>query len=425
MGVHAASFPIACALALTLAACSQGTRSVPRIHSAATLSSPPSVVSVNEYDGLSYCVQSSTAVVAFFSDGDPTLTVPGSGNLSSMIVERGSTKYLVVASFDSNDRARLYRYHDADEDGIPDESTELELLDLGPTPAYITSVSLLSDGTTYLLDARCQDILVATDTDNDTWPDTVSSTPFAMSSAFGDLLEVRAIRAMSVGDVRGAISYSSQSELLTRGQSALVSRFQDTNADGVADSGGFELPQFATLRVFGVPAAGHQQIWVKATAGHTVTAFALDAQYVPTTQLGSVVVQNQEWTSMSLSRALVHDEWIVVSLATEPGSGVRSRVWTARAQIVETEPTVVDIGGGTIEVRGLNLDENMEVTLVTADDVVRELSFEIEDERTATVTIPALPAAAEGPAYLIITDPDEPEAPTAVEVHINDLTSGS
>ena len=143
--------------------------------------------------------------------------------------------YLMVGTVrDVDGRFSLYRIRLTEGMGRPDASTRTRIL-ATDHPAYVTCVARCAEtNDLYLLDRRCQDILRARDMDNDGWADEIAVEPFARSSEFPTLLELRGIFVKGVGRVSGSRIHIGPLDRIKFGwleDLVLV----DADGDGVAD----------------------------------------------------------------------------------------------------------------------------------------------------------------------------------------------
>ena len=150
------------------------------------------------------------------ADLQKTLTVPGAHVTLLERWEVSGADYLIVGTVDSSDVFELFRYHDSSGDGFPDASTETSIFGTSPSKAYVTSIAkIVGSDDVFVLDRRCQDILLVKDSNNDGWPNALNTAPFAKSDDHSNLLNARALMSSTQSvviatgqDFRSSISWN-------------------------------------------------------------------------------------------------------------------------------------------------------------------------------------------------------------------------
>ena len=222
-----------------IAACNDDTARTPilRSQSQVLLQTPPETYSAGVFGfGLwSWETHEGVARVTFYPSstqlGDEfSIDVPGVTAMVADTLLKDDTWYFLVGTIDQSEAFSLYRYRDDDGDGTPDASTETLLLST-TGPEYITSITEGEDGALYMLDRRCQDILVARDTNSDAWADSLQATPFALAQDFPDLLRGGYLVADGADQVRVYRMQPPTGQLGQMPYYVLV----DSDSDGIAD----------------------------------------------------------------------------------------------------------------------------------------------------------------------------------------------
>ena len=287
--------------------------------------------------------------------------------------------------------------------------------DSGTTPAYVTYIARVpGSDTIYLLDRRCQDIWVAKDTDSDGFPEDLQSTPFAQSATYPDLLEGRMLVVAEEGTVdvpskEFSVGYDDHPAYFDFKSD--IYKLKDTDANGVADTSSTWQHVSGAPTLYGRPFDGQTVLKIAGTEGAVVELWGVaELDDSPITQLGSVALGAGDWTPLTLPNGLSEDDSVRLNYAAAPGDGIVMRVWKDLPQIVGLSDRVVDVAGESIDLNGVNLHSNVVVRLRTGDDlsVVHLLTVVVHDSESATVTIPALPAAAVGTAMFEMYDPAHP-----------------
>ncbi len=128
---------------------------------------------------------------------------PGGTVMGVGIARKDGKEYLLVATrANATSGCTIRCYYDKNGDDVPDASTGRTLVSTGSQPCYITSMDVNDDfSKLFMLDRRCQDVLYATDTDGNGWPDTMATSPCARSADFPNLKRAGFIRASGTKDV--------------------------------------------------------------------------------------------------------------------------------------------------------------------------------------------------------------------------------
>jgi hypothetical protein len=313
-----------------------------------------------------------------------------------------------VGGVTSSDAFRLYRMNDATGDGIPDGCTLTLVFSTAPASAYVTSVARsLSGNTAYILDRRCQDICVVEDTNSDGWPDSVVSTPFALSSTFPSLLDARSITVEVHGDAVTVVARPEgpgvASPALQRGGTFVA--YADTNGDGVADTETFgtsddRLPQLDVAHG-GVPFDGQTTLRTyspEAAEGKTVQVATIDQNGDDIAVLGSAVVDAAGYSNVAMSPALAQGDSIAIRYATSPAD--RS-VWVVRPQVPQLLRVTSGLGdpasANSVSISGLGLVAGMSVYYLTprATDASQAVGvpFSLNSSTEVVVSLPLLAGA--------------------------------
>ncbi len=367
--------------------------------SSVALNSPPDVVSTSGLvadDDFMFLTDGSACVRVSKGDLSSTsqeVNVTGSKVLWADKWEVDSVAYLVVSVVDASDIASLYRYHDSDSDGLPDESTETLLFHSGTAKMYITDgVWGGEDGHLYFLDRRCQDIQVAEDTDDDGWPDTICSTAFALSSAHPELLGVRSIAPEMTGLVGEIYGPNAGGAQLVGGARFVM---YDADDDLVAEAFFYEPGQMLAPSTWGVPYSGQTSIDVDGgtgSNGSTAEIWEVDANYDDVASLGSVVLGSDGKGTITLSRALVEDEVLSVRFDGKEDDHHLPVVMGDQPQLLELvyDNPLPLAAATTITMKGLNLTLGMTVRVRdVAKDTESDLAVAtLVSSTEATVTIP-------------------------------------
>jgi hypothetical protein len=360
--------------------------------SQAVLDSPPGVVLGGWVNGWVFTVDEDSTTIEFANSSgeheDTSIVVPGEHLLLVETAFEADTVYLLAGALDAAERLKLYRYHDATSDGAPDASTQVLLL-TSTEAMYVTDISRTDDGTTYMLDLRCQDVLVATDTNADDWPDQVVSTPFARSADFPKLLHTNAIRFTSSGKLLAMVDR--QMEALHLPHDIYV----DTNADLVADSHVVGPEGNRPIGMGGFLRADQDEVELEAESGQVVQVWELDAGGATVSQIGSATAGAGGAVSITLSRSLVAEERIGIKYASESHVQIDQVVISQIPQILRLDPQSVETNQNTtVHLYGRDFTTTMTVQLVDGAGTVHGLAASFIDSSHVTVTTPSI--AAEG-----------------------------
>lgn len=384
-------------LALALSGCGSGNPTPTTIQrSALVLTSPPTTCSVGEIGAWSWDATSDDDEIWFDGNGgqESTIEVPGVGVLCARLIEKNDVIYLLAGVIRADESFALYRYHDSNADEAPDQSTETLLFSTGIEEAYVTSFSIGADGRAFALDRRCQDILLITDANTDGWPDSLQMVPFAKSADFTELLDARFLLAHSTSVV-GA--YLTEPHISVAAESQAVTKYEDTNADNVADttevSGATSLNPRATLR----PYAGQTSVDLYAdlnAVGKLAQVWKLDSSGSDVAMLGSVTLTGTDGRGIGtapLSPALVLGDRVAFRFAGEAGNQMITEVVEAWPQIRHWSPPAVYEGvATTLTVYGANFQATMTLKLMKPDGSLQTQAFTLVNDGEMTVALPAM-----------------------------------
>jgi len=431
-----------CLLLLVLCSCGiQGPGPGPQGISSSNpkLTAPPVIGNHGSFsDAWNWTLADDSAVVTLHNTTDPdpapTLTLPA-GEVQVLVVTTWfrpavgeppysiiGTPYLLVGSIDAQDVFTLYRFHDTDSDGQPDQSSRTVLFDSGASPLYVTDLTPAGLGPDlYLLDARCQDVLRASDTSADGWPDQIETTPFAASADYEALEHVRMVDSAGPGVVDAPLQdrylpdgSRHSLHVLAHGKPWL--HLEDGDSDGVADAADVLPLGESSLAVYGRPFDGQKELDVAGEPGDTVEVWSIDADGEPDVMLGRVVLGTGPWTPLTLTPALAEGDDIGIRSQDQPDAWLVRKVWGAYPQILSVSSAVIDDDGATVRITGENLSAGTEAVLYTkAGTATRVLTLSVTDSRHGTVTIPAVRAEESGTAKLAVkASSQSPEAGTSL-----------
>jgi len=389
---------VVAALAILFSGCSGGEDQslLVSVRSQQVLSEPPDVELIGNFDAdWHYSTTNTSGSVTFLSEdgveAEVTIALPNAVRiLGATIREHGGNRYLVCSAIDSQEVLSVFRLHDLNGDDVPDASSIVELFDSGTEPLYVTSLSWSPNGDLYLLDRRCQDVLVAADTNQDGWPDTLRAIPFAKSEDFAQLLEARSIAS----EIAQAVHTIPDTETYVR-RVVPYWQFEDVNGDAVADTA-TKIPAGGLgIRVKGMPFDGQSSIEVAGQPGKTVEVWTVDGAGDNDTLLGSATVDPgslEFFTPVSLSPGLQLGQQIRVQYSNDAASGrlfVASKDWP---QITGVEGLWVEVGdsGGTIAIEGMNFTSSMKIKMATVTGNEYTLTTTYIDSEHATGAIPSL-----------------------------------
>ena len=300
-------------LLLALAAC--GDNSAPDeggstgfLRSSLVLTGPPVAAVIGNINDVRYegvVDETSGALSLEFKYLNPdSVSISGDVFQLGHVHEVAGAEYLLVGTLDASESFTMHRIHDATGDGIPDASTLTNLFDTGTTAMYITSVAVMADGTMYLLDKRCQDVLVATDTDSDGWADTVLSAPLARSADHEELLDSAWISAGLDDDDEIIVHVHTASVGSTVSPYAPIISIVDEDGDHVLDTFGAQPPSRKPIVIDGAtPYDGLMSLTLHGLlheADEGVEIWLLDAAGEEDVLLGSGSMPEAGTTSITL-----------------------------------------------------------------------------------------------------------------------------
>ncbi len=393
-------------LAMGIGGCgsSEPTPPAPRLTSPLVLSEPPTYVSGHgpigsaEFffgggiSGVEILPEAGTGVSKF------SVSIPGEQILMALVHLAGGTEYLLVGAIDTNEKFVLHRVHDSDDDGVVDASTLTSVFDSGTEKIYGMSLAVEGDRW-YLLDRRCQDVRLILDTDSDGLADAWKSTPFAKSADHSELLETRHLIKPSSGT--GVDAYSTLHEQPEAEPGRVELR--DSNSDDVSDTATTIAPKSITPVIYGHLFSGQDKVKVQADygSGQTAQVWDVDGSGDPSNLLGSILLSDDEFTEISLSRALVLDEEIVIKFS-DPGAEEEV------LEVGEDEPQYIDLSTvnlpigqvNTIEVEGYGFTSTTTYTLETKDEQSITIAATFNSSTSVTLAVPILTAASLGNATL-------------------------
>ena len=327
--------------------------------------------------------------------------------------DNGVITHFLVGCIDASERWSLFRFHDATGDTIPDASTRVLLLDTGSSSAYVTYLARApGSGTVYLLDRRCQDVLVATDTDSDGFPDHLDATPFAESAAHPALLRAHMLLAVDAWtiDAPERIRLSPDDRGAFARFQGDVLRLGDVNHDGRADTSSmWNLDPSPSM--YGQPYEGQVGVKVAGGQGAIAELWAVsELDNSPIALLGQVALGSGPWTALALGTPLTADAVVRLNYSDRREDGRILRVGKDTPQLCGVSTHTLRRTGDTVEVQGVNLHGNVVARLRTGAqfDDVHVLAVIVHDSESATLTIPELPASAVGTALLELEDPSNP-----------------
>jgi hypothetical protein len=327
--------------------------------------------------------------------------------------------YFLLGTLDANEQFSLFRFHDSSGDGIPDLSTQVLLLDSGTSPSYVTYLS--RPGTSsrlFLLDARCQDILLATDTNQDGWPDTVSGTPFAMADSYPILATAQLIRAVSDVEVMvpsgGIWHWTREANTVHRNAARPFYRYVDEDSDGIADDEVFvSSVHVSRPHMIGSPYGNQVILVVQGASGRTAQVWRLADDLEPIEELGSAVLLANP-VDIALSEPLTTGELVGVRYSDDEDSLSIDVVRETGPQVLSIDGVPLTTDGGTITLHGENLTSSMTVVLTTTESAYT-LSYQVVNSKEATATVPELDAEDAGLVMLSVR-PSSPSTASGRDV---------
>jgi len=396
-GIRAPIFDSVLLIGIFLVGCSGGEPESDgaRRVSAQVLSSPPEVIDSGHFDGeWHYSIRGDEAEVDFTSErsgGTSSVSIPGAtGILAASARELSGTRYLVVCAIGSQESISVLRMHDTTGDGMPDASTLVELFDSDSEPLYVTSLAWSDGGRLYMLDRRCQDIRLATDSDSDGWPDVLRSIPYAKSDDYAQLLDTFAVVSPAGGTVDALTDWSPASR-----RKIPYWQFVDSDLNGVADGASKVAEGGLGIAVKGMPFDGQSAVEVAGEPGRTVELWSVDSAGDNDSLLGSTSISSTSldyWVSLTVSPSLQLGATVRVQYENDFQSGRIFKVVRDWPQILGVGWLWVEVGdnGGTVEVEGLNFTSDMTIRMATISGNEYTLSTTFIDSENATGTIPSL-----------------------------------
>ncbi len=376
--------------AVVLPACQRAGSDAPRLiaRSQVVLLSPPTEFITGSLDGWLFSAQGGATTIEFsYTPGgqeDTDLVVPGVTLLLAQSDSHDGVRYLLVGTLDAAERYSLHRYHDTSGDGAPDAGTQ-SLLFTSVEPMYVTYLSRTAAGTTYLLDKRCQDILVATDSDGDAWPDQIAAAPFARSADHETLLDAGFIRMLSNGNLLAMINarmerFHSPHDI-----------FRDTDGDLVADVHVVGPEGDKPIYFSAFLSVGQDELTVAAQVGNVVEVWELDSSGATNVLLGSATVASNGRATISLTRTLAAGDEIGIKYASSTEIAITNTVIAKIPQVLDVEPkTALTNQNSTIVLTGQDFTTTMTVTLREMDGTTHTLTVQYIDTTTVNVTVPSL-----------------------------------
>lgn len=370
-----------------------GVESSPPGRSAVVLAHAPDTCSIGQFGPVTYRADSAEGMDIHFVPDDVSIGVPGIKLQFAQTVRVGGSEYLLVGSIDASDDFHLYRYADTTGDGVPDQSSEVQLFSSLGDPMFVTSVAMAADGSFFCLDRRCQDICVAIDTDSDGWGDTLQASPFARSQDFPAMLDARRVSGPASVDgvfVLGLMDVAGQDELGELPAWILTDSDSDGAADlltvvesrrariGAYDHIPFDGQTAVSVFGFGYPSGATAEVWLLDSGGNDVQL------------LGSAVLADDQPTSVSLSSALVEGQVVSIRLAGGGAASQTAHVVSDAPQVHRCTPYMTEAGvAAPVTLKGANLTATMLVFyLEGGEGTPIPLAFSLVDSETATVTLP-------------------------------------
>ncbi len=313
------------------------------------------------------------------------------------------TTWFVVSVVMADETARVLRYKDVDGDGAPDESSKEEIATSGTEPAYITSVTRVDNedaSAVFVLDSRCQDIWVASDTDSDGWADELETTAFAMSADYSEILKAAGIVAFDHDGIDHAMVITSG---IVRGSSRVEGyMLYDDDGDGSADRVESSTQPSPTPSSYGRLYHGQSTVTVLggySADGRIVEAWELGEQGEDVVLLSSATFAASNVLTMSLTRSLAQGEQIGLRFA-DGGIQFIQTVAAAEPQVLGTgvsRYTTTDLEvPQTITLTGLNFVSTMIVTVLGPDGTLSTAAPTVLTSTEATITLPTYVEPTEG-----------------------------
>ena len=383
---------------MVLGGCGSATLPPPLQGSPVVLTAPPEVALGGGY-GDGHYTHLTGATFEFVHEGMEghaarALTVPGAAALYARLAVHAGQAYFLVGAIDANEHWTLYRYHDVTGDGAPDASTQTLLIATG-APSYITDLAFTPGGSRcYLLDRRCQDVRLATDTNSDGWIDQLQATPFAMSETWPTLLSGRVLDAVSSAAVRVREFSSTQLADIALFPADV---YTDTDADSVADTSDAETPFAVTPFITGpLPYAGQTSLLVGTPAhgtGPAIEIWTLDAAGGDVALLGSGTPTGAGEVgavSVPLSPSLIEGQSLGVRFVRRTASQLQLQVLPALPQVVSVVPYFIATGTSatTVLLQGANFSASTSVTLIHSDGTTTTLVPTLLGPGTISVSVP-------------------------------------
>lgn len=360
---------------------------------------PPPLHPVVNFGGVSLTGSPSEAVVRPVGGvvgSLHTIHVTGTGVTGLGVVERDGVRYLLVAELEAGNHFRMERFHDDDGDGWPDESSKVLLLASGDEPMFVVSIAARSASLMYMADARCGDILVATDRNADGWVDTLVPRRFARRDDRPDIAFV---------DIRYMRDPATQAHLLMAtpefgretADLRMPLRIFHIAADGLRpDADEMIVPtDLRPVLSKGALTAGETRIEFTAASSGTSAAprvyeaWRLGSEDGDLEKLGELSLAPGVVGGSLVTKAPLVAGWrVAIRIGGATLTQARFDVRSAWPVILTVAPDAVLAGHQTeVTIRGTSFQRDMTVRLLRGE-VSEPLAFEFIDATTATVKIP-------------------------------------
>ncbi len=305
-------------------------------------------------------------------------------------------------------------------DRLPDSTTTVALLDSGAVPMYASQlVRIGSTGTVFMLDRRCQDIIKASDTNADGFPDSIGVAPFAEASEFPVLLNAQILvaesdSALSVVLGSSRLGFYSRFGTLYNHRGS-YQRFTDADSDGVADANvQWTKPDPAPSLWVNLLEVGQTAIKIQGTVGEGVQIWKMDAQLAPSQLLASQQL-SAGWNTLTVA-ALTEGTWVRINYTARPESGLLKRALPASVQLHSVEPYYLNVDGDSATVLGVNFPAFVGARVRYGEFDLNTATFPSSQVMTVTrvsseeisISIPSLPASAAGRARIEVYEASTP-----------------